>query len=241
LASGTYDLDTGTMKPLEQIATLFNYRFLKEEGGGDSMFARAVSKLEYAATSALNMAQRSTSWVTRKALRITHQWTNRLNEDDTVAVSLNVFLKLFGGLSTSISMDYVAGKVGFSHGGLDVLLFVADPEQPLDGYLRATLVRVAAAKVRGAIDVDRPFVFSLEWGAGAYHMVGRIIGFDSLGKKRPPVVEDDVHQLFEKLKVSPGVGVFSDGYATIRVGQSDAPSIDSPRAPVGVEAPPSLG
>jgi len=37
------------------------------------------------------------------------------------------------------SMDVIGGKVGFSHGGgLVALYLVADPEQPLDGNLRAT-------------------------------------------------------------------------------------------------------
>jgi len=37
--------------------------------------------------------------------------------------------------------DNVVGKIAFSHGGLDFLYFVADPAQPLDGFLRATWVR----------------------------------------------------------------------------------------------------
>jgi hypothetical protein len=35
------------------------------------------------------------------------------------------------------------------------------------------------------------------------------------------VSEEDVSQLFEKLKVSPGGGLLRDGIATICVGQSD--------------------
>jgi hypothetical protein len=60
VAPGTYDMDTGNVKPLEQIAVVFNLEFSNEEGGGTSMFSRAAAQLEYAATSAL-------SWLTRKA------------------------------------------------------------------------------------------------------------------------------------------------------------------------------
>ena len=42
---------------------------------------------------------------------------------------------------------------------------------------------------------------------------------DCVGKKVSS--EEDVSQLFEKLKVSPGVGLISDGPVTIRVGASD--------------------
>ena len=124
VASGTYDMEVGNIKPLEQIKTLFNFELSKEEGAGASV-------LEYAATRALNIAQRSASWLTSKALRIQHQWAMRLDDDDTVSISSTGLFSLFGGLSTSIRMDFVAGKVGFSHGGLDLLYFASDPEQPL--------------------------------------------------------------------------------------------------------------
>jgi hypothetical protein len=40
-----------------------------------------------------------------------------------------------------------------------------------------------------------------------------------VGKRMPS--DEDVSQLFEKLKLSPGVGLISDGTVTIRVGASD--------------------
>jgi len=101
VAPGTYDMDTGSSKPLEQLAMLFNLRISKEGGGGASLFSRAAAQLEYAATSALNIAQRSASWLTRKALRIKYQWALRLNDDDTVSASSTVLIRLTGGLSTS--------------------------------------------------------------------------------------------------------------------------------------------
>ncbi|KAJ1471492.1 hypothetical protein T484DRAFT_1916223, partial [Baffinella frigidus] len=106
VAPGTYDMDTGNMKPLEQIAMLFaNFEFSKEGGGGDSVFSRAGfrAQMEYAATSALNIAQRSASWLTRKALRIHHQWSVSLNEDDSVSISGLIMIRLLGGLSTSLA------------------------------------------------------------------------------------------------------------------------------------------
>ena len=158
MASGTYDMDMGNIKPLEQIATFFNFEFSKEGGSGASFFSRISAQLEYAATSALNIAQRSTSWLTRKSLRVAHEWWVRLNDDDSVSLCDVVRCQLFGGLSSSLMMNFVAGKVGFFHGGLDFLYFIADPEQPLDRNLRATLVRIASAKTRGDFDVHRPFV-----------------------------------------------------------------------------------
>ena len=86
VAQGTYDMEVGDVKPLELIANIFNFESSNEEGGGASASSRAwvAAQLEYAATSALNLAQRSVSWLTRKALKITHPWAIRLNEDDTV-------------------------------------------------------------------------------------------------------------------------------------------------------------
>jgi len=176
VASGPYDMDTGNFEPLEIIETLYN-----QEGGGSSVFSRVAAQLEYAATSAINIAQRSASWLTRKALRITQQWTVRLNEDDTVSISGLSFFKLFGGLSTSISMDLVGGKVGFSHGGLDALYFVADPAQPLDGNLRATWVRIPAAKTAGEFDVQRPLVASSTWGTGNFQFYCKLLSIDTSG------------------------------------------------------------
>jgi len=108
VASGTYDMDTGNVKPLERIAMFFNFELSEEVGGGASVFSRAVAQL---GTRALNMAQGSASWLARNALRITHQWSLRLNEDDTVSMSAIGLFKLFGGFLTSVSMDFVAGKV----------------------------------------------------------------------------------------------------------------------------------
>jgi len=75
VASGTYAMQVGNMKPLQQTAMLFNFGFSKEEGGGTSVFSRAAAHLVYAATSALNNAHNSDAWLTRGALRITFQWS----------------------------------------------------------------------------------------------------------------------------------------------------------------------
>ena len=223
VASGTYDMEMGNTQPLEHIATLFNLELPKEEGACASLFSRAAARLEYAATSALNIAQRSASWLTRKALSISNTVSMRLNEDDTVSISFISLFALFGGLSTSVSMDFVAGKVGFSHGGLDLLYFVADPLQPLDSSLRATLLRIASAKTAGQFDVHHPFVFSLTWAGGKCQYLCKMLvdmgGTAKPGKKDSS--EEDVSQLLEKLKVSPGAGLISDGTVTIRVGSSD--------------------
>jgi hypothetical protein len=136
-----------------------------------------------------------------------------------VSISHHGLFTLFGGVSTSVSMEFVAGKVGFSHGGLDFLHFVADPGQPLDGNLRAMLVRVSSAKTAGEFDVHRPFVCSLRWGGATFQLSCKMLSLDTVGMKMPSV--EDVSQLLEKLKVSPGVGLFSDGSASICVGQSD--------------------
>jgi len=131
-----------------------------------------------------------------------------------------MFYKLFGGLSTSVAIDFVGGKVGFSQGGLELLYLVADPEQALDGTLRATMVRIASAKTGGEFDVHRPLVFFLTWGSGKFHTVCKMLSFERVGTKMASA--EDVSQLFEKLKLSPGVGLLSDGSATICVGQSEA-------------------
>ena len=225
MASGTYDMDMGNFKPFEALAILF-FQVSKEQGRGvcASLFSRATAQLEYAATSALNVAQLSASWLTRKALRYTHQWSLRLNDDDdTVSISSIGLFKLFGGLSTSISQDLGGGKVGFSHGGLDILCFVADPEQPLDRILRATFVRIASAKNAGEFDVHSPFVFSLIWrfDQDLSQILCKRVGANLEGKKEEMSCEEDVSKLLEKLIVSPGGGHLSDGSATICVGQSD--------------------
>ena len=214
VASGTYNMEVGNEKPLEVIAALFDLEFSKEEGAGASLFSRAAAQLEYAATSALNIAQ----WLTRKALRISHQWSMRLNDDDTVAISFNAFFTFFGGLSSSVSMEYVGGKVGFSHGGLDIMCFVADPEQPLDANLRATCVRIASAKTAGEFGRRRAFVVSLTWGDGISSLFCKMLSIAQIGRKMPSV--EDVSQLLEQLKVSPGAGLLNDGSASICVGQS---------------------
>jgi len=216
VASGTYEVQAGNIKPLEKFAMLFNFELSKEEGAGASLFSRAV---DYAATSALNIAQRSASWLARKALRIQTQVSMRLNHDDTVAIAFVSFFTLLSNFSVSGSMELEGGKVGFSHGGLDVLYFVADPEQPLDGNLRATSIRIASAKTPGEFDVHRPFVFSNTWGVERFQVFCKMLAFDGLvGIKMPS--EKDVSPLIEKLKMSPGRGLLSDGTVTICVGQS---------------------
>jgi hypothetical protein len=98
LAPGTYDMEVGNQRPLEQLATIFSLEFSKEEGAGASVFSRAVAPLEYAAASALNIAQRSASWLACRALKIRQQWSLQLSsDDDTVAISGIVFFNLFGG------------------------------------------------------------------------------------------------------------------------------------------------
>ena len=219
VASGNYDMELGNMKPLEQMAMFFDLGFSKEEGAGASLFSRAAAHLEYAATSALNIAQRSASWLTLKTLRFTQQWSMHLNEDDTVSTSFLIHIRFLGGLSTSVSMDLIAGEIGFSHGGLDFLYFVADPQEPLDSNLRATLVRIPSTTAsHGEFDVHRRFVSSCTWGDGNFHVSCMMLALDSLGRRMPS--EEDVSQLLERLKVSPGGGHLSDGSASICVGQS---------------------
>jgi len=224
VASGTYDMQVcGNTQPLEQMATLFNLEFSKEEGAGASLFSRAAAHLEHAATSALNFAQRSAAWLTRKALSLSHTVSMHLNEDDTVSISIISLFTLFGGLSTCLEMSFVGGKAGFSHGGLDLVYFVADPTQPLASSLRATLVRISSAKTAGELDVRRPLVVSCVWGGGNVRYLCKSFA-DSGGTKMPGQKgssEEDVSQLLEKLKVSPGAGLISDGAVTIRVGSSD--------------------
>jgi len=217
VGSGTYDMDVGQFKPFGAIAMLF-FEFSKEGGVGTGMFSRAAVQLGYAATSALNIAQRSASWLARQALRATIQWSMRINEDDTVSITHIGLFTLLGGLSNNVSMEFVCGKVGFSCGGLDVLYFVADPAQPLDGNLRAMFIRIASAKTAGEFDVHRPFVFSITWGFGILQMFCKRISVDMAGGKM--ATEEDVSQILEKLKVSPGGGHLSDGDAIICVGQS---------------------
>jgi len=219
VAPGTYDMDVGNVQPLAQISMLFDLGFSKEGvGGGASVLSRAATTLEYAATSALNFAQRSASWLTRKALKIEHQWSIRLDDDDTVSASFLVLIRLCGGLSTTVSVDFIGGKVGLSHGGLDFLYFVADPAQPLDGNLRAALFRITSTKTFGASDVHRHFVTSCTWGSGNFHFLCTKLSLDSVGGEKPS--EENMSELFEKLKVSPGAGHLSDGSASICLGQS---------------------
>ena len=204
---GTYDMEVGNLPVLEIIGKMFKSESSNEGGS--------------CATSALNLAQRSASWLTRKALGVTIQWPMRLNEDDTVSLTHLGLYTLFGGLSTSISISLVAGKVGFSHGGLEFLFFVADPAQPLDGNLRATWVRIAAAKTAGEFDVQRPFVIAAAWGGGIFKAYCKDLSVDVVGHKMPPEPEEDLSQLLEKLRVSPGAGLASDGSTSICIGQSD--------------------
>jgi hypothetical protein len=217
VAPGTYEMEVGNFQPFAAIATFFDLEFSKEEGVG--VFSRVASQLEYAATSALNIAQLSAWWLTRKALRVSHQWSMRLNDDDTVTISANIFLTLFGGLSTSVSDSAVVGKVQFSYGGLDVTYFVADPEQPLDSNLRAMCLRITSAKTAGEVGVHRPIVVAFKWGDGIFKIFCKALSFDTVGKIVPS--EEGVSQLLEKLKISPGAGLLSDGSASLCVGQSD--------------------
>ena len=220
--SGTYDVDVSKsiVIPLELIAKLFNFGFSKEEGACASLFSRAAAHVDYAATSALHIAQRAVSWLNRKALRFTDQWVVRLNDDDTVSISRIALFSLFGGLKTSLSVDLTGGQVGFSHGGLEFMFFVADPEQPLDGHLRSTIVRINSAKTFGSFDVQHPIVASRTWDhAGNYHIFSPMLSVDLAGKKVSST--EDVSQLLERLKISPGGGHLSDGRASICVGQSD--------------------
>ena len=77
---------------------IFNLEFLKEEGGFASVFSHAVAPLEYAATSALNIAQRSASWLACRALKIRQQWSMQLpSDDDTVAISGILFSNFSAG------------------------------------------------------------------------------------------------------------------------------------------------
>ena len=117
---------------------------------------------------------------------------------------------LFGGLSTSVGVDFIAGKVGFSHGGLDFLHFVADPEQPLDSNLRASVVRIASAKTAGEFDVHRPFVLSWTWGRENAQVFCKMLSIASGGKKMAS--EEDVSPLLENLRFAPGGGLLSDGW-----------------------------
>ena len=180
VASGTYEVQVGNTKPLEKFAMLFNFEFSKEEGAGASLFFRAV---DYAATSALNIAQRSAAWLARKALRVQTQVSMRLNQDDTVAIALVSFFTLCNNFSICSSLELEGGKVGFSHGGLDFLYFVADPEQPLDGKLRATSIRIASAKTAGEFDVHHPFVFDNTWGVESFHVVCPMLAFETVNPK----------------------------------------------------------
>jgi hypothetical protein len=238
VASGTYDMDTGNVKPFELIANLYNFEFAKEEGVGASVFSRAAANLEYAATSALNIAQRSASWLTRKALGFKSQLSLRLTDDDTVPMSFLTVMTAFGGLRTSVKIDIMCGKVGFSYGGLDALFFVADPEQPLDGTLRATWIRISSTRTAGEFNVHRPYVSFCTWGNGNFRVLCKTLSLDSTGTS-PPVLArltgqtltpspesvsevEDVSELLEKLEVSPGAGLLNDGCASICIGQSDA-------------------
>mmetsp|Transcript_56922 Transcript_56922/g.134361 ORF Transcript_56922/g.134361 Transcript_56922/m.134361 type:complete len:493 (-) Transcript_56922:326-1804(-) len=225
-ASGTYNLAVGTLQPMKLLASVFNFEFSKEEGGGARLFSRAAARLEYVTTSALSIAQRSASWLSRKALTFSTRWLMVLNDDDTISISSNMFFTIFGGLSTSVWHNFVAGKVGYSHGGLDVMYFIADPAQALDRNLRATLVRFASTKTGGG-DGHRPFVFACTWGGGNTQFCCKSLSVDTMGTKMASV--EDVSERLEKLKVSPGVGLLTDGSATICVGDShDSPLGSSP-------------
>jgi hypothetical protein len=130
VAPGTYDMAVTNQKPLEQLAIFFNYE-LSNGGGVGVGVSRAAAQLEKAATRALDIAQRSFSWLTCKALRVAFQWSMSLNDDDSVSITGSLLIRVIGGFSTSVSLDFVGGRALFSPGGLDALFhFVADPTQP---------------------------------------------------------------------------------------------------------------
>ena len=87
-----------------------------------------------------SLAQRSASWLTRKALRFKKQVSICLDPDDYLRIPRR------------IEGTYIAGfgrrgdRILSRRAGCPVL-FVADPEQPLDGNLYATFFRIASAKV----------------------------------------------------------------------------------------------
>ena len=125
------------------------------------MFSRVVAQLD---KRVLSIAHRCASWLTSKALRSTHQWKVRLDDDDSVSACFIALFQLFGGLSTSFSMDLVGGKFGFFHGGLGYVYFVADPAQPLDRNLRATWVGIPPAKNKRGFRCAPFFVVACTWG-----------------------------------------------------------------------------
>ena len=92
-----------------------------------------------------------------------------------MSISYLSLCSLFGGLSTSVRGDFAAGKVGFSHGGLDIWNLVADPTQPLDRTLRATFVRIASAKTEGKFAVNRPIVAAFTWGSEVCHVFSKML------------------------------------------------------------------
>ena len=129
-----------------------------------------------------------------------------------------MLFQLFGGLSTSLSVDMTAGKFQFSHGGLEFLYFFVDAEKPLDHTLRATCVRIGGGKTAGEFDVHCPYVATRTWDhEGNFHVVCMRLSYNLAGKKVSSV--EDVTQLLERLKVSPGGGHISDGGISMCVGQ----------------------
>ena len=146
-----------------------------------------------------------------------------------------MLFRLFGGLSTSMSKDMTASKFHFSHGGLEFIYFFADPEKPLDHTLRATCVRIAAGKTAGEFDVQRPYVATRTWDhEGNFHVVCMRLSYVLAGKKVESV--EDVTQLLERLKVSPGGGHLTDGGISMCVGQEEVSpggEVDTPSASEG--------
>ena len=99
------------------------------------------------------------------------------------------------------------------------MFLVSDPQQPLDGNLRATMVRIARAKAnQGWFDVYRPYIVSYIFGGGKYHIACKMLACNSFGKKKPSV--ENVSHLLQEQRVAPGGGLLSDGTVTICVGQS---------------------
>ena len=88
------------------------------------------------------------------------------------------------------------------------MYFTSSPTQS-SLNLRATQIRMSSAKTAGEFDVHHPFIRSCTWGGGNLKIVCEKLSLNAVGKKVSS--EEDVSQLFEKLKVSPGVGLISDG------------------------------
>jgi hypothetical protein len=70
--------------PLDNLMRMYNFPLL-DAGGGAGFFSHAA---EYATASALRVAKLSAAWLSRMALEIMHQWSFRLNADDSVSIQV---------------------------------------------------------------------------------------------------------------------------------------------------------